>query len=65
LTAIIFTLEALAAAITSWIALGETLTAGQWVGGALILIGAVLPFVGVGGWRATSSYSSAKLESEP
>jgi len=65
LTAIIFTLEALAAAITSWIALGETLTAGQWVGGVLILIGAVLPFVGVGGWRATSSYSSAKLESEP
>ncbi len=45
LTAIIFTLEALAAAVTSWVVLGETLTATQWLGGALILGGAVLPFV--------------------
>jgi drug/metabolite transporter (DMT)-like permease len=44
LTAIIFTLEALAAAVTSWVVLGETLTATQWLGGVLILGGALLPF---------------------
>jgi drug/metabolite transporter (DMT)-like permease len=44
-TAIIFTLESLAAAFTSWIVLGEVLTPGQWVGGILILAGAVLPFL--------------------
>jgi len=45
-TAIIFTLESLAAAFTSWIVLGEVLTLGQWVGGILILGGALLPFLG-------------------
>jgi drug/metabolite transporter (DMT)-like permease len=44
-TAIIFTLESLAAALASWIVLGEVLTATQWLGGILILGGAVLPFV--------------------
>jgi drug/metabolite transporter (DMT)-like permease len=44
-TAIIFTLEALAAAVTSWIVLGETLTPTQWLGGMLILGGTILPFV--------------------
>jgi drug/metabolite transporter (DMT)-like permease len=63
LTAIIFTLEALAAAVTSWIVLNETLSAGQWTGGFLILLGAVLPFVGVGRWRAPAPYP-AKMEPE-
>jgi drug/metabolite transporter (DMT)-like permease len=44
-TAIIFTLEGLAAAVTSWVVLGEILTLGQWLGGILILGGAVLPFL--------------------
>jgi drug/metabolite transporter (DMT)-like permease len=44
-TAIIFTLESLAAALASWIVLGEVLTATQWLGGILILGGAVLPFL--------------------
>jgi drug/metabolite transporter (DMT)-like permease len=44
-TAIIFTLEALAAAVTSRIVLGEILTPPQWVGGLLILGGALLPFL--------------------
>jgi drug/metabolite transporter (DMT)-like permease len=44
-TAIIFTLEALAAAVTSRIVLGEILTPAQWVGGLLILGGALLPFL--------------------
>ncbi|HEX5385887.1 MAG TPA: DMT family transporter [Gemmatimonadales bacterium] len=39
-TAVIFTLEPLAAALTSWLLLGEVLTGLQWLGGALI-IGAV------------------------
>jgi len=52
LTAIIFTLEALAAAVTSWVVLGETLTPGQWLGGMLILGGAVLPFTGAAVWRS-------------
>lgn len=42
-TAIIFTLEALAAAVTSWIVLGETLTPTQWLGGMLILGGTIPP----------------------
>jgi drug/metabolite transporter (DMT)-like permease len=63
LTAIIFTLEALAAAVTSWIVLGETLTAGQWLGGVLILSGAVLPFVGTAEWRA-GSLPGREAESE-
>lgn len=54
LTAIIFTLEALAAAVTSWIVLGERLTAGQWLGGLLILGGAVIPFLRPG-WRGRPS----------
>ena len=54
LTAIIFTLEAVAAAVTSWIVLGETLTAVQWLGGTLILAGAVLPFAGATVWRSGS-----------
>jgi drug/metabolite transporter (DMT)-like permease len=65
LTAIIFTLEALAAAVTSWIVLGETLTLVQWAGGLLILVGAVLPFVGAAGWPAPASYGSPKIESGP
>jgi drug/metabolite transporter (DMT)-like permease len=65
LTAIIFTLEALAAAITSWLVLGETLTAGQWLGGMLILGGAVLPFTGVPGWRAAGSLQRGEVESGP
>ncbi len=44
-TAIIFTLESLAAALASWIVIGEVLTATQWLGGLLILGGAVLPFL--------------------
>jgi drug/metabolite transporter (DMT)-like permease len=44
-TAIIFTLEPVAAALTSWIVLREVLTPSQWLGGVLILGGAVLPFV--------------------
>lgn len=63
LTAIIFTLEALAAAVTSWVVLGETLTATQWLGGVLILVGAVLPFTGVPGWRSPTTYRQAKVES--
>jgi drug/metabolite transporter (DMT)-like permease len=63
LTAIIFTLEALAAAVTSWVVLGETLTATQWLGGVLILVGAVLPFTGVPGWRRPTTYREAKVES--
>jgi drug/metabolite transporter (DMT)-like permease len=43
--AIIFTLESLAAAVTSWLVLGEVLTPAQWLGGLLILGGAVLPFL--------------------
>ena len=43
--AIIFTLESLAAAVTSWLVLGEVLTPTQWLGGVLILGGAVLPFL--------------------
>jgi drug/metabolite transporter (DMT)-like permease len=43
--AIIFTLESPAAAVTSWLVLGEVLTPGQWLGGLLILGGAVLPFL--------------------
>jgi drug/metabolite transporter (DMT)-like permease len=45
LTAIIFTLESLAAAATSFVVLGEILAPGQWAGGALILGGALLPFL--------------------
>jgi drug/metabolite transporter (DMT)-like permease len=63
LTAIIFTLEALAAAATSWIVLGETLTVGQWIGGTLILGGAALPFVRTPGWRASAAFPGAKVES--
>jgi len=44
-TAIIFTLESLAAALASWIVLGEVFTPTQWLGGILILGGAVLPFL--------------------
>jgi drug/metabolite transporter (DMT)-like permease len=65
LTAIIFTLEALAAAVTSWIVLGETLTPGQWLGGALILGGAVLPFTGAAGWGSAGSLHQGELESGP
>jgi len=65
LTAIIFTLEALAAAVTSWIVLGETLTAGQWLGGALILGGAVLPFTGAASWGSAGSLHQGELESGP
>jgi len=43
--AIIFTLESLAAAVTSWLVLGEVLSPVQWLGGLLILGGAVLPFL--------------------
>jgi drug/metabolite transporter (DMT)-like permease len=43
--AIIFTLESLAAAVTSWLVLGEVLTPAQWLGGLLILGGAMLPFL--------------------
>ncbi len=43
--ALVFTLEALAAAVTSWIVLGDALTPTQWLGGMLILGGALLPFV--------------------
>lgn len=43
--AIIFTIEPVAAALTSWIVLREVLTPSQWLGGLLILGGAVLPFV--------------------
>lgn len=50
-TAIIFTLEPLAAALVSRIVLGEVLTAGQWLGGGLIMGGALLPFLGPGGER--------------
>ena len=44
-TAIIFTLEAPAAAVTSRIVLSEILTPAQWLGGLLILGGALLPFL--------------------
>lgn len=54
-TAIIFTLESLAAAFTSWIVLGEVLTPGQWLGGILILTGAVLPFLVPAGNRVSAS----------
>lgn len=37
--AVIFCSETLFAALTSWIVLGERLTAGQWLGGGLILAG--------------------------
>ena len=50
-TAIIFTLEALAAAVTSRIVLGEILTPAQWLGGLLILGGALLPFLVPAGER--------------
>jgi len=50
-TAIIFTLEAPAAAVTSRIVLGEILTPAQWLGGLLILGGALLPFLVPAGER--------------
>lgn len=42
-TALVFTLEPLCAAVTSYLVLGETLGAVQWAGGALILFGTALP----------------------
>ena len=48
-TALIFALEPLAAAITSYLVLGEVLSAEQWLGG-LVVMGAVI----MGGWRARS-----------
>lgn len=41
--ALIFTLEPLAAALTSYLAFGELLTVPQWAGAALILAGTILP----------------------
>jgi drug/metabolite transporter (DMT)-like permease len=43
--AVIFCSETLFAALTSWIVLGERMTAGQWLGGALILGGMLLTAV--------------------
>ncbi|HEY7686188.1 MAG TPA: DMT family transporter [Gemmatimonadales bacterium] len=45
--ALIFCLESLCAAATSWLILGERLSALQWMGGGLILTGMVLAELGV------------------
>ena len=41
--ALIFCFEPLFAAVTAWLVLGERLSLVQWAGGALILVGMVLP----------------------
>jgi drug/metabolite transporter (DMT)-like permease len=65
-TAIIFTLESLAAAFTSWIVLGEVLTPGQWLGGLMILGGAVLPFLVPTGERLeVRAVGGPEVRSEP
>ncbi len=40
--AVLFCSEALFAAVTSWLVTGERLTAGQWLGGGLILVGMIV-----------------------
>jgi drug/metabolite transporter (DMT)-like permease len=44
--ALLFCFETLFAAVTSWFVIGEHLSAGQWLGGGLILGGMVLAEVG-------------------
>jgi len=40
--ALLFCCEALFASLTSWLVIGERLSAAQWLGGGLILAGMVL-----------------------
>ena len=42
-TGLIFMLESVFATLTSWVVLGETLTAGQWLGAGLIVASMALP----------------------
>jgi drug/metabolite transporter (DMT)-like permease len=45
-TALVFALGPVAAAVTSYVAFGETLSLTQWIGGGLILAGMVVPEFG-------------------
>jgi len=53
--AVLFCSEALFAAVTSWLVTGERLTAGQWLGGGLILVGMI-----AAEWRAPRSHTERR-----
>jgi len=57
--ALIFCLEPLFAALTSWLVLGERLSLVQWVGGALILLGML---VAEPPWQPAPARSAATLD---
>jgi len=53
--AVLFCSEALFAAVTSWLVTGERLTAAQWLGGGLILVGMI-----VAEWPAPRSHTGRR-----
>ncbi len=46
--ALVYTLEPVLAAITSFLVMGDRLTLLQWSGGGLIILGSLLPEIGRG-----------------